>query len=29
MQKADKKEFMLRVRRLDGRSSFVVVKSEE
>ena len=29
MQKADKKEVLLRVRRLDGRSSFVVVKSEE
>jgi len=29
MQKADKKEVMLRVRRLDGHSSFVVVKSEE
>ena len=30
MQKADKKEVLLRVRRsIDGRSSFVVVKSEE
>jgi len=29
MQKADKKEVLLRVRRPDGRSSFVVVKSEE
>jgi serine protease Do len=29
MKKADKKEVLLRVRRLDGRSSFVVVKSEE
>jgi serine protease Do len=29
MQKADKKEVLLRVRRLDGRSSFMVVKSEE
>src|SRR5215813_9198689 len=29
MQKADKKQVLLRVRRLDGRSSFVVVKSEE
>ena len=29
MQKADKKEVLLRVRRQDGRSSFLVVKSEE
>jgi serine protease Do len=29
MQKADKKEVLLRVRFLNGRSSFVVVKSEE
>jgi serine protease Do len=29
MKKADKKEVLLRVRRLDGRSSFLVVKSEE
>ena len=29
MQKADKKEVLLRVRRPDGRSSFLVVKSEE
>src|SRR5262245_59377822 len=29
MQKADKKEVLLRVRRLGGRSSFVIVKSEE
>jgi Do/DeqQ family serine protease len=29
MQKADKKEVLLRVRSLNGRSSFVVVKSEE
>lgn len=29
MRKADKKEVLLRVRRSDGRSSFVVVKSED
>jgi Do/DeqQ family serine protease len=29
MKKADKKEVLLRVRRPDGRSSFLVVKSEE
>jgi hypothetical protein len=29
MQKADKKEVLLRVRRPDGRSSFLIVKSEE
>jgi serine protease Do len=29
MQKADKKEVLLRVRRPDGRSSFVIVKSED
>jgi serine protease Do len=29
MQRADKKEVLLRVRRQDGRSSFLVVKSEE
>lgn len=29
MQKADKKEVLLRIRRPDGRSSFVVVKSDE